>query len=231
MKNISKSAQISKTAVLYEGVTVEDDVIIHDYVVIYPNTTIKKGAEIFDHCTIGKIPKSPGCSARNYADTYEVTEIGSNSILCPGVIVYTGVIIGQNNLLGDNCSIREECSIGDFNIISRCVTVNDHTTIGSHTKIMENTHITGYMTIGNHVFISVMVSSANDNSMGRDDNATEALKGPVIEDYVTIGENASLLPGVKVGKNSMVGACALVTKDVPQNKVVMGIPARIIRDI
>ncbi len=55
--------------------------------------------------------------------------------------------------------------------------------------------------------------------------------GPVVEDYVTIGAGASLLPGVVVGRNAIIGASALVTKNVPAGKVVMGVPARVIRDI
>ena len=55
--------------------------------------------------------------------------------------------------------------------------------------------------------------------------------GPIVEDYVTIGAGASLLPGVIVGENSIVGASALVTKNVPSGKVVMGVPAKVVRDV
>ncbi len=228
MNDISK---ISNTAHIYDNVVIEDGVVIHDYVVIYPGTIVKAGAEIYDHCTIGKIPTSTGSTAKTYSDDYGTTVIGNNCILCPNVVIYTGTKIGNNTLIGDNCSIRENCVIGDFDIISRNVTVNYETTIGSHTKIMDNTHITGNMTIGNNVFISVCVSSTNDNSMGRDSNATEKLQGPIISDYATIGASASLLPGVHIGKNAIVGSAALVTKDVPENKVVMGIPAKVVRDV
>lgn len=229
--SISNSANVADTVVLYNDVTIEDGVIIHDFVVIYPGTVIKTGVEIYDHCTVGKIPTSPGSTARKYDDKYGKTVIGDNCILCPGAVIYTGTEIGHNNLLGDNCSVRENCEIGDYDIISRNVTVNYETKIGSHTKIMDNSHITGDMIIGDHVFISVMVSSTNDNSMGRDADATEKLAGPIIEDYVTVGASAVLLPGVKIGYNSIVGAGAVVTKDVPANKVVMGVPARVIREV
>lgn len=231
MKKISEKAKIAKSVIIHDNVVVEDDVIIHDYVVLYPGTVIKSGAEIYDHCTIGKLPTSTGSTSRTFDSKYEVTVVGQNCILCPGVVVYTGTTIGNNTLLGDNCSIREKVSIDNYCIISRNVTVNYETKIGSHTKIMDNSHITGNMVIGDNVFISVLVSSTNDNSMGRDANAVANLKGPIVEDNATIGASASLLPGVKVGKNSIVGACALVTKDVPENKVVMGIPAKVVRDV
>ena len=231
MKKISNNAIISSTVVIYDNVVIEDDVILHDYVVIYPGSIIKQGAEIYDHCVIGKLPTTPGSTAKKYSSEYGETVIGKNSILCPGAVIYTGTKIGHNTLLGDNCSIREKCDIGDYDIISRGVTVNYETVIGNYTKIMDNTHITGNMIIGDHVFISVCVSSTNDNSMGRAENAADKLQGPIIEDYVTIGASASLLPGVRIGKNAIVGASALVTKDVPPNKVVMGVPAKIIRDV
>ena len=146
---------------------------------------MKAGAELYDHCVLGKLPTSPGSTARTYGSEYGKTVIGENCILCPGVILYTGTTIGHNTLLGDNCSIREKCEVGDYCIISRNVSVNYETTIGNHTKIMDNSHITGNMRIGNHVFISVLVASTNDNSMGRESDAAERLSGPVVEDYAT----------------------------------------------
>lgn len=231
MNNISSKATIPSTAILHDNVTIEDNVILHDFVVVYPGSIIKKGTEIYDHCVIGKLPTSPGSTRRIYSPEYGQTVIGENCILCPGTIIYTGTSIGHNNLLGDNCSIREKCLIGDYNIISRNVSVNYETEIGSYTKIMDNTHITGNMKIGNHVFISVLVASTNDNSMDRTEDAADHLSGPIIEDNASIGAGASLLPGVRIGANSIVGASALVTKDVPAGKVVMGIPAKVVRDV
>ena len=224
-------AIIPDTVIVHENVIIEEGAILHDYVVLYPGTIVKAGAEIYDHCVIGKMPTTPGSTAKSYSSEYGKTIIGENCILCPGVIIYTGTEIGNNTLLGDNCSIREKCSIGNYCIISRNVSVNYETQIGNYTKIMDNSHITGNMVIGNHVFISVLVSSTNDNSMGRLEDATEHLAGPVVEDYVTIGAGASLLPGITIGSNSIVGASALVTKNVPANKVVMGVPAKIVRDV
>ena len=96
---------------------------------------------------------------------------------------------------------------------------------------MDNSHITGDMRIGNGVFISVLVSTTIDNSMDRTADSVNQLGGPVIEDNVSIGAGANILPHVKIGYNSIVGAGALVTKNVPAGKVVMGVPAKIVRDV
>lgn len=231
MSTISKTAQIASTAIIHDGVTIEDDVIIHDYVVIYPGVTVKAGCEIFDHCVLGKYPTSPGSTARPLKEQYSPVTIGDHSILCPGTVIYIGTVIGAHTLLGDHCSIREDCVVGDYCIISRNVTVNYETTIGHHTKIMDGTHITGNMTIGNHVFISVMCSSTNDNGMGRNGYSEESVRGATVDDYVTIGAGANLLPNVHIGENAIIGAGALVTRDIPANKVAMGVPARVVRDV
>ena len=231
MKKISETAEIAKTAIIYDDVEIGDDVIIHDYVVIYPNTRVESGCEIYDHCVLGKLPTSPGITSRKIKTTFPRLIIGKDSVLCPGVVLYAGSEIGKNNLLGDFCSIREECRTGDRCIISRNVSVNYNTVIGNNTKIMDNTHITGNMRIGNNVFISVLVATTNDNTMGREAYAEEHVKGAVIEDNVTIGAAANILPGVVIGGNAIVGASALISKDVPRNKVVMGIPGRVVRDV
>ncbi len=231
MKKISKQAYIADTAIIYDDVEIGEDVIIHDYVVIYPNTVIENGCEIYDHCVLGKLPTSPGVTSRKIKVEFSKLIIGENSILCPGVVLYAGSKIGCNNLLGDFCSIREECMVGNNCIISRNVSVNYNTSIGDYTKIMDNTHITGNMKIGNHVFISVLVATTNDNTMGRIEYNEDHVQGATIGDYVTIGAAANILPCVNIGKNAIIGASALVTRDVPDNKVVMGVPAKVIRDV
>ena len=228
---ISSKAHIADTAVIHGNVTIEDGVIIHDYVVVYPNTVIQSGCEIYDHCVIGKPPTSPGATSRKLKQEYPELKIGTGCILCPSVVLYAGSEIGGHNLLGDFCSIREECRIGSHCIISRNVSVNYNTRIGDYTKIMDNSHITGNMVIGSHVFISVLVATTNDNTMGREEYDEGHVRGASIGDYVTIGAAANILPGVRIGDKAIVGASALVTRDVPGGKVVMGIPARIIRDV
>lgn len=231
MKRIDESARVAQTAIIYDDVEIEADVIIHDYVIVYPNTVVKKGCEIYDHCVLGKLPTAPGNTSRKLKTEYSKLIVGENCILCPGVVLYTGSTIGSRNLLGDSCSIREECESGSNCIIGRNVCVNYHTYIGNGTKIMDNTSITGNMKIGSHVFISMQVVTSNDNTMGRRDYDEKHVKGPTIENYVTVGAGANILPGVNIGENAIVGASALVTKDVPANKVVMGVPAKIVRDV
>ena len=137
-----------------------------------------------------------------------------------------------DTLLGDNASVREGCIIGNHCVIARNVSVNYNTKIGNYTKVMDNTHITGNAIIEDHVFISVLVSTTNDNTMGKNSQYIEEMeKGPYIKKGATIGAGSNILPGIVIGNDAMVGAGSVVTKDVPEKKVVMGIPAKIIRDV
>jgi len=213
-----------------ENVTLGLDVIIHDFVVIYPNTVIGDCVEIFEGCVIGKPPSKIKSSSRGVAQDLVPVKIGKDSILCPHVTLCTGVEIGEGTLLGNNCSVREECVIGNDCIIAGDVSINYHTKIGNRVKIMDNTHITGNMIIEDDVFISALVCTTNDNSMGRKGWHDE-ITGPIIKQFSTIGGGANLLPNITVGRNAIVGANSVVTKDVPDLKVVMGIPARVVRDV
>ena len=221
---------IRDTAVIMENVTLGANVIIHDFVVIYPNTIIGDRVEIFEGCVIGKPPSKIKASSRSVVENLTPVKIGADSILCPQVVLCSGVEIGEGTLLGNNCSVREECIIGNDCIIAGDVSINYHTRIGNRVKIMDNTHITGNMIIEDDVFISALVCTTNDNSMGRK-GWHDDITGPIIKRFATIGGGANLLPNVIIGENAIVGANSVVTKDVPSLQVVMGIPARVVREV
>ena len=79
---------------------------------------------------------------------------------------------------------------------------------------MDLTTITGNMTIGSHGFISTLVATTNDNYFGRKGYDESFIRGPVIEDHVMAGTGANILPGVRIGAGALVGAAAVVTRDV-----------------
>lgn len=232
MKNgVDPSVRISSTVKILGDVTIGKNVVIHDFVTIYPKVIIDDSVEIFEGAILGKPPKGAKAIARKVSSELKTTIIGRESVISPNVVIYTDVKIGDGTLIGDNASIREHCRIGNNCIISRNVTINYNTNIGDFTKIMDCTVITGNMKIGSHVFISVLVSTTNDNTMGLKGYDEAFVKGPTIDDYVKIGAGANILPGVRIGMGSIVAAGAVVTKNVPPKKLVMGMPARIIKDL
>lgn len=206
--------------------TIGDNSIVHPHVVIADHVQIGSAVEIFPGAFLGKEPKGAGALARQ-PEFERMLRIGDGCSIGPHAVVFYDVEIGANSLLGDGASIREKCRIGYRCIISRYVTVNYNTTIGNETKIMDNTHVTGNATIGNGVFISVMVGTTNDNLVRA--GYSDHIRGPVLEDGSIIGVGASLLPGVVVGRGATVAAGSVLTKDVEAGTVVAGVPARLVR--
>lgn len=229
-KSIGKNVRIDEFAIIRRDVVLGDGVVIHPYVVIESGAIIGDEVEIFPGAYIGKEPKGAGATARTI-DFRRVVKIGKGSSIGPHAVVFYDVEIGENVLLGDGASIREQCRIGNKCLISRYVTVNYNTTIGDRVKIMDLSHMTGNMTIGNDVFISDLVSTANDNVMIGRTYEEEKILGPQIEDGASIGLGVSLLPAVRIGKGALVGAGSVVTKNVEPGTLVMGVPAKFIRNL
>ena len=91
--------------------------------------------------------------------------------------------------------------------------------------------MTAYSTLEEDVFIAPCVVTTNDNFMGRTEKRKELMKGPTIRRGARIGGGAILCPGVEIGEEAFVGAGAVVTKDVPPRVIVVGSPARVLRDV
>ena len=91
--------------------------------------------------------------------------------------------------------------------------------------------MTAYSTLEEDVFIAPCVSTTNDNFMGRTEKRHALRKGPTIRRGARIGGAAVLLPGIEIGEEAFVGAGAVVTRDVPPRTVVVGSPARELREV
>ena len=227
--NIGANVRIGEFAVIRPDVVIGENTIIHPNVVINSGVKIGANVEIFPGAYIGKEPKGAGATARTPFFERKVS-IGDNCSVGPHAVIFYDVEIGENTLLGDGASIREKCVVGSFCIISRYVTVNYNTKIGNRTKVMDLTHVTGNTIIEDDVFISTMVGMTNDNALGGSGYNEENIIGPKIRKKAMIGAGATLLPSTEIGEGAIVGAGAVVTKNVEPNHVVMGIPARYIRN-
>ncbi|MDY9920640.1 MAG: DapH/DapD/GlmU-related protein [Synergistota bacterium] len=210
--------------------SISNTATILDYAVIYENVQISHGVTIGEHNVIGKVPTPTSIMLKNLDLLHVFTTIGENCRLCSHVTVYSNVVIGDNCLLGDNVSIFTDVKIGKNVIISRNVTINSETEIGNNVRIMDGSHVTGRTIIGDSVFISTGVFMANDNLFGKKGFSIEA-RGPIIEDYVSIGAGATLLPNITIGSGSIISAGSVVKKNVPAGVVVAGNPAKVIAPV
>jgi UDP-2-acetamido-3-amino-2,3-dideoxy-glucuronate N-acetyltransferase len=134
------------------------------------------------------------------------------------------------NLYG--CSIDDNSKIGTFVEIQKNASIGKNTKISSHTFICEGVHI------GDNVFIGHNVTFINDKyprSANPDGTMQTEADWSVVETFIkngaSVGSSSTILCGVTVGENAIVGAGAVVTKDVPANTIVAGVPAKIIKKI
>lgn len=117
------------------------------------------------------------------------------------------------------------CVLGDKVFVGPFVEIQNNVVIGINTRISSHSFICEGVKIGKDVFIAHGVMFINDIFESKDIKSWK-MKNTFIEDGVRIGSNATILP-VRIGKNSIVGAGAVVTRDVPRDVVVVGNPARI----
>lgn len=224
---IGKNVDLGMNVCIEEDSIIGDNVIIHNNVTVFKNTHIKKGSEIYPGAVLGRIPKAAGNLVHKIDNTRNQLVIGEGCVIGANAVLYTGSEIGNNVLLGDLCSIREGCSVGDNSLIARSVTINHSTRIGKDCKVMDLSHITGKMIIEDNVFIGTGVFFTNDNKMTiiGDEEIVQS-KGAHIKTGASIGSGVTCLPYVTIGVNSTVAAGAVVTKDVADNALVMGVPAK-----
>src|SRR5207253_2921278 len=203
---------------------------IHPTATVYPGTVLGKGVRVLENAVVGKQP-ALGPKSTAQRDTLGPATIGDGTIVSTGAIVFAGTTIGAGCILGDQSCVRERVVIADDVVIGRGSLVENDTTIGRGTRIQADAYVTAYSTLEEDVFIAPCVVTTNDNFMGRTERRKELMKGPTIRRGARVGGGAIICPGVEIGEESFVGAGAVVTKDVPPRKLVVGSPARVVRDV
>ena len=128
-------------------------------------------------------------------------------------------------MTGDLATIRENCKLGDYVLVGRGVAIENFVEIGDYTKIQTGAYITAYSSLAERVFIAPMVTTTNDNFMGRTEKRFQLIKGATIQKGARIGGGAILLPGINIGAETFVAAGALVTKDTDEALMLKGLPA------
>src|SRR6266545_883652 len=198
--------------------------------VVYPGTVLGEGCRILDYAVIGK---QPSLSPRSTAAQEELPalELGAGTVVSTGAVVFAGTIVGARVIVGDQACVRERCTIGDDVVIGRGSLVENDTIVGAMTKIQAHAYVTAYSTLEENVFIAPCVITTNVKDTGRTEKRHELMKGPTIRRAARIGGGAVLLPGIEVGEEAFVGAGAVVLKDVEPRTVVVGNPARSIREV
>jgi acetyltransferase-like isoleucine patch superfamily enzyme len=198
--------------------------------VVYPGTELGEDVVIGDYAVVGKQPTLGRRSTASH-DELGPLVVGEGARILTAAVLFAGTTLGRGVIVGDQACIRERCLLGDEVVIGRGSLVENDTTIGARTRVQANAYITAYCTLEEDVFIAPCVVTTNDNYMGRTEKRLDLLRGPTIRRGARIGGGAVLLPGILIGEEALVGAGAVVLEDVPARAVVVGNPARQIRDV
>ncbi len=150
------------------------------------------------------------------------TRVGDNCIIRCGTVIYEDVNIGNCVETGHNVLIRSGSQIGDNCIIGTGTQLDGSVKIGNNVKVESMVYLPHLTEIGDNVFLGPGVRVTNDLYP-----PSKRLVGVRIENGASIGCGAILLAGITIGKGAVVAAGAVVTRDVPSNVVVKGIPARL----
>jgi acetyltransferase-like isoleucine patch superfamily enzyme len=198
--------------------------------IVYPGTVVGEGCKILDYAVVGKQPTlSPRSTAKR--EDLPPLVLGAGTIVSTGAVVFAGTTVGERVIVGDQACVRERCTIGDDVVIGRGSLVENDTSVGALTKIQAHAYITAYSLLEDNVFIAPCVITTNDNYMGRTEKRHELIKGPTIRRGARVGGGSVLLPGIEIGEEAFIGAGAVVLRDVPPRAVMVGSPARQIRDV
>ena len=196
---------IAETAKILKNVYLGNDVRIEDFVIIGVPPVGRKEGEL-------------------------KTRIGDHAVIRSHTVIYAGNVIGDNFQTGNHTTIREENTIGRNVSIGTKSVVEFQTKIGDDVRIHSLAFIPEYCELRKGCWIGPQVVLTN-TPYPSSTRSKEFQKGVVVDQYARIGANATILPGVTIGENALIGAGSVVTHDVPAWKVVVGNPAAIIKDV
>lgn len=191
--------------------------------ICYPGVHLGAGYQIGEYAVLGVLPRGvpPGGLE---------TRIGARAVIRSHTVIYAGNVIGDDFQTGHGVLIREFNQIGDRVSIGSHTIVEHHVVIADDVRIHSNAFVPEFTVLEAGCWLGPNVVCTNAKyplSL----QAKETLRGPHVARRAKVGANATLLPGVRIGEDALVGAGAVVTRDVPRGMVVMGNPARAIGDV
>jgi acetyltransferase-like isoleucine patch superfamily enzyme len=210
------------------GVALPADVEIGANVVIHEGVHLATGVRIQDGAILGK-PLALGPLSTASPAPQELV-IGDGATVCAGAVVVAGATIGPGAVVGDQAHVRERSEVGAGSVIGRGSQVDNDVKVGDRVRVQTGCYLTGFSVVEDDVFVAPGVTLTNDDTMGRH-GPDHPVRGSTLRRACRVGGGAVLVPGVEVGEEAFVAAGAVVTADVPPRAVMMGVPARHVRDV
>lgn len=236
MNKIAKSAMINVSVIMGDNIIVGENVVIQAGCIIGDNVTINRGTYIDYNVIIRdnvNLGEDSFVGARtilgeylsdftvNRQRTSHLLSIGDNAVIRSETIIYGDSIIGNNFQTGHRVTIRENSHIGSHVRIGTLSDIQGYCEIGNYVNMHSNVHVGHKSVIKDYVWIFPYVVLTNDPNP-----PSEELLGVTIEEFAVVATGTVVLPGMVIGKDSLVGAGAIVTKDVQPERIAVGNPAR-----
>lgn len=186
---------------------------------LYKNVKLGKNCEIGDFVIIGQ-------PAKGKKDGEQETVIGDNAVIRSHTVIYAGNKIGNDFQTGHHVLIREDNKIGNNVSIGSNTVIEHHLELKDGVRTQSSCFIPEYSVLEEEAWLgpNVIVTNAK---YPRSKNVKKNLKGAWIGKSAKIGAGCTLLPDVKIGANSLIGAGSVVTKDIPESVVAFGNPAKV----
>lgn len=215
MKNsyvISPNSKIGANVVIGHGTIIYDNVEIEDNTIIGP------------YCVLGEPTASYYKNPKSHV--FKKTIIGRNSTIRSFTTIYEDVQIGSHFQTGHHAVIREKTTIGNHTSFGSYSEMPGNSTIGNYVRIHSKVMMSEYNIIEDYVWIFPFVVLANVKHP-----PNGGFHVTTVKEYAMIFANTTILPGITIGKNAVVGAGSLVIKDVPDEILVVGNPGKNIKSI
>ncbi|MGG3799029.1 DapH/DapD/GlmU-related protein [Metabacillus fastidiosus] len=222
---IGQNVTIKEGTVIGGNVTIEDNVYIDYGCIIRDNVHVKKDSFIGARSVLGEYLIDFYRDKNNNKCKYSLV-IGEQSLIRTENIIYGNTVIGDEFQTGHKVTIRENTNIGNNVKIGTLSIIQHECNIGHYVNIHSNVFMGEKSEINDYVWIFPHVVLTNDLTP-----PSNELMGVYIDSFALIGAKSVILPGITIGKDALVGAGSVVTKDVSEEAVVVGNPAKKIRSI
>jgi UDP-2-acetamido-3-amino-2,3-dideoxy-glucuronate N-acetyltransferase len=214
---------------LGEGVELPDGVEVGGNVIIHAGTVVGDGCRLGDGSVLGK-PVTLGARSTASREAPPPLVLGSRAEIGAGAVLVAGASIGRGAVVADQAHVRERACIGEESVVGRGSAVDNDVAIGARVKVQTGCYLAAFSHIEDDVFVGPGVVTMNDHAMGRHAPG-EALRGPMVRRACRIGGAASILPAVEIGEEAFIAAGSLVTRSVAPRAMMMGVPARAVREV
>jgi len=249
---VHPSAKLGEVFVPMPFSVIDKDVVIGDGVLLGSFVHVCAGARIGDRCVIGDhvticadavlgarcvvadfamVGERTTVDAQRIAVKHRGVELGEGCTIGSHTVLMGGTVLGADCRIEDGAQVCERSRIAAGAVIGRGAIIENDVEIGSRSVVRPGAFVAAHTVVGEDCFIGPGVVTTNDDSLGRGAERFKHLKGCTVRRGARIGGGVVLLPGVEVGEDALVAAGSVVTRDVPSASVVMGAPARVVRDV